>query len=98
MTGVQTCALPISAVQFALTQPEPGIYNCVNPGSVTTYQIAEMMGLEKEWLEQDAFMETVRAPRSNCTLDTTKMQRVFEFKPAKDALYEAVKFINSIPL
>lgn len=84
-----------AAVFFALERPEPGIYNVVNPGSITTYQIAEMMGIEKEWFDHDGFMESVKAPRSNCVLNTDKMQAVFPLSDAVESLWDAIKTLDS---
>ncbi len=66
-----------------------GIYNVVNPGSVTTREVIEI--LERSPFGQrliatgkrfaffpgeEAFRKVTRAPRSNCVLDSTKLQRV----------------------
>ena len=87
-----------AAVFFYLNRPNPGIYNVCNPGSVTTYQIAEMLRLDKEWYDHDAFMEAVRAPRSNCVLNTDKIMSVYPLERATESLYKCVKFLDSIPL
>jgi dTDP-4-dehydrorhamnose reductase len=83
-----------AAVYFALTRPTPGIYNAVNPGSMTTKEIADMMGLNKEWMEPSEFLASVKAPRSNCVLSTEKMQKVFEFSDVRPALYDTLSKIG----
>lgn len=70
-----------TAVRFALERPWFGIYNVVNPGSSTTQQIADMMGLNKPWFTQLEFAQAVRAPRSNCVLNSQKLQRVAPITP-----------------
>lgn len=75
-----------SAVFFALNRPETGIYNAVNPGGINTAGIIHRLGLEKEWFTQEEFLANVVAPRSNCVLNADKMQSVFKFMPAEQAL------------
>ena len=66
-----------------------GIYNVVNPGSVTTREVIEL--LERSpfggrliesgkrfafFPGEEAFRKVARAPRSNCVLDSSKLQGV----------------------
>ncbi len=59
-----------------------GIYNVTNPGSVTTQEVVELIkksGVsDKEFSffdNEDEFMHiAAKTPRSNCVLDTTKLQ------------------------
>ncbi len=79
------------AVDFALHLPRPGIYNATNPSSVTTREIAGMMGLDKRWFKSEAaFLKTVKAPRSSCVLDVTKLMGVHRLRPVREALAECV--------
>jgi hypothetical protein len=55
-----------------------------------------MMGIEKEWFDHDGFMESVRAPRSNCVLNTDKMQAVFPLGDSINSLYEAIKTLDHL--
>ena len=87
-----------AAVFFYQNRPAPGIYNVCNPGSVTTYQVAEMLRLNKEWYEQDEFFNAVTAPRSNCVLNTDKLQSIYPLERATESLYKCAKFLDSIPL
>lgn len=85
-----------AAVFFATKKPPPGIYNCVNPGSVSTLDIAEMMGLRKRWYKDDAeFNASVKAPRSHCTLKTGKLQAVFPLRGVGKALIECIDAMKS---
>ena len=78
------------AVWFAENLPQPGIYNAVNPGGIKTHQIAQMMGLVKSYFTDEEFKAAVIAPRSNCVLNTNKMQKVFLFKNATESLIDAI--------
>lgn len=59
-----------------------GIYNVTNPGQVTTHEVVELIlksGIcRKEYKffkSEDEFMQlAAKTPRSNCVLDTTKLQ------------------------
>ncbi|VVM06921.1 3,5-epimerase/4-reductase [Methylacidimicrobium cyclopophantes] len=66
-----------------------GIYNVVNPGSVTTRQVIDLLGrspfgrrlIEKGkrftfFAGEEEFRKVARAPRSNCVLDSSKLQSV----------------------
>ena len=60
-----------------------GIYNVTNPGFVTTQEVVELIkqsGLIKKqfqfFKDEDEFMcLAAKTPRSNCVLDTTKLQK-----------------------
>lgn len=78
------------AVHFAVNKPEPGIYNVCNPGSSTTRRIADQMGLDKSWFTEDEFKQATRAPRSNCVLNTDKLQKVFPIQSVESALETAI--------
>lgn len=68
----------------------PGIYNVCNPGSSNAKEIVDMMGIEKEFFTIEEFAKATVAPRSNCVLDTTKLQLAFPIRPVKQALQEAI--------
>jgi dTDP-4-dehydrorhamnose reductase len=61
---------------------EFGIYNVTNPGSITAREITQLLEetgvMKKDWQffsDEDEFMrEAAIAPRSNCVLDTSKME------------------------
>lgn len=79
------------AVFMAQERPEPGIYNVCNPGSVTTREVADLMGLEKSWFTEQEFRAAVTAPRSNCVLNTDKLQQIFPLNNALDSVRDTVK-------
>jgi hypothetical protein len=70
----------------------------VNPGGVKTHQIAQMLGLTKRYYTPEEWASKGITPRSNCVLNTDKMQAIYEFKPATKALLEAIDFIRQIPI
>jgi dTDP-4-dehydrorhamnose reductase len=45
-----------------------GAYNLVNRGTVTTHEIAEMLGLEPQWYTPEEFRAVTAADRSNCVI------------------------------
>jgi len=71
-----------------------GIYNITNKGSVTTKEVTEMIneylpGYHKDFKffsNLDKFMSEVTAPRSNCVLDTTKIEKYIDIRTAREAL------------
>ena len=79
------------AVHFALTRPTPGLYNAVNPTGISTKEIAGILGLNKQWMGDEEFSSISVAPRSNCVLNTDKMQAVFKFKDVYQSLLETVE-------
>lgn len=74
------------AVFFYKERPEYGIYNLCNPGSTTTKIIADKMRLDKEWFTEEQFKNSVIAPRSNCVLNTDKLDAVIKLRSADEAL------------
>jgi UDP-glucose 4,6-dehydratase len=84
------------AVWFAENKPMPGIYNAVNPGGLKTHQIAQMMGLTKAYFTDEEFKQAVIAPRSNCVLNTDKMQKVFQFRNATESLIDSIAKIKKL--
>lgn len=63
-----------------------GVYNLVNEGSVTTHQLADMLGLSPEWFTPEEFKSVTAASRSNCTIPANSgMRNVF------DALKERIE-------
>ena len=69
-----------------------GIYNATNPGSITTREVTKMMGGEFRFFEDERdFMKAVKTPRSNCVLDTSKLDRTgLGMKPIREAMKEAI--------
>jgi dTDP-4-dehydrorhamnose reductase len=77
-----------------------GIYNVTNPGSVTTSEVVELIlkhGVNnkdyKFFENEEDFMEkAAKTPRSNCVLDTTKLQSVgIHLRPVEEALDWSLK-------
>lgn len=75
---------------FADNRPDFGVYNAVNPGGVYTDQIAKFLNLNKQILTPEEEKLVMVAPRSNCTLNTDKMQAVFKFTNSDEALSKTI--------
>jgi|LakMenEpi03Aug12_release.lakeMendotaPanAssembly.Ray.scaffolds.fasta_scaffold80447_4 UDP-glucose 4,6-dehydratase len=80
-----------TVIHFCSTLPEPGIYNLCNPGSKRTKDIADMMGLNKEWFTEEEFKQVITAPRSNCVLNNEKLLKIFPIQDIDSALKEAIQ-------
>ena len=77
-----------------------GTYNITNPGSMTTREIAELIlgsgVLHKQFnffASEAEFLRTVaKTPRSNCVLDSSKVQRAgVQLTPVREAIETALK-------
>ena len=77
-----------AVVYFAQKLPPAGVYNLCNPGSVTTREVADFLGLQKEWFTEEEFAASVKAPRSFCVLNTDKMQAIYRLPQIWDALHD----------
>lgn len=78
-----------AAVYFSQHRPEYGIYNVCNPGNTSTKEISDALGLQKEWFTPEEFKNAVVAPRSNCILDTSKLQKIYPLIDAKTIIKKA---------
>lgn len=84
-------------IELILQKVPYGIYNITNAGSITT---KEVISLIQEYIKPekhfkffsnlDTFMQEVTAPRSNCVLDTSKVEQYIKVRSAKDALIDAL--------
>jgi dTDP-4-dehydrorhamnose reductase len=77
-----------------------GTYNLTNPGAVTTSQVAELLRshriTDKHFVyfddESDFMLNAAKTPRSNCVLDTSKLQaNQLPMRPVDIALEEALR-------
>jgi nucleoside-diphosphate-sugar epimerase len=73
------------------------IYNVTQPGYIKTDEIVEMLQKknlvkDKQWFKSiEDFNRVVKAPRSNCTLDSTKILREgIHLTPVHDSLMQAI--------
>ena len=74
-----------------------GIYNMTNKGSSTTKQVVELIKKYSPnkrdfnfFEDLESFSSVTVAPRSNCVLDTSKIERYIDIRSAEEALEEAV--------
>ena len=74
-----------------------GIYNVTNKGGVTTKDVVELIKKHnlsnkdfKFFDDLESFGKETIAPRSNCVLDTTKIEQYIKTRTAIEALEEAL--------
>lgn len=75
----------------------PGIYNITNKGSVTTEYAVDLLKKHNKtnkkfefFDDTESFLSEVAAPRSNCVLDTSKIEQYIKIRSAEEALEEAI--------
>ena len=88
-----------------------GIYNITNKGSVTTKEVVELIKYHlRDYLrlkmpekkfnffeDYDSFSREIKTPRSNCVLDTSKLEKYTPVRTAKQALQDALgKYMHSL--
>jgi dTDP-4-dehydrorhamnose reductase len=88
LTNIEDLADVVS--HFAYTLPPPGVYNVCNPGSITTKEIADKMGLTKEWYTEEEFRSATVAPRSNCVLNVDKLLSVYPMPTLEESLNRVI--------
>ena len=84
-------------IELIEQQVPEGIYNITNKGSVTTRQVINLIkdhGVSNKkfsfFEDIDSFSETVTTPRSNCVLDTSKIESYIKTRSVEDALAESL--------
>ena len=82
------------AIVFYRQRPDYGIYNLCNTGSTTTKRIADKLGLNKQWFTEEEFRNSVIAPRSNCVLNTEKLEAIYKIRPTEEALDYCIRILN----
>ena len=85
------------SIQLIEQNVPKGIYNITNKGSVTTQQVVELIKKHKLsnkdfqfFTNLDDFMQQITAPRSNCVLDTSKIEQYIKIRTAEQALEDAL--------
>ena len=78
-----------------------GIYNIANKGSITTKEVVDLikkhLDTNKEFnffTNLEEFMLEITAPRSNCVLDTQKIEKYIDIRTAKEAIKDALLNYN----
>lgn len=78
-----------------------GIYNIANKGSITTKEVVDLikkhLDTNKEFnffTNLEEFMLEITAPRSNCVLDTQKIEKYIDIRTAKEAIEDALLNYN----
>ena len=74
-----------------------GTYNITNPGSMSTSQVVDLIkehiNPSKEYkffTDFEEFYKHARAPRSNCVLDTTKIENLLKITPLHDSMEQSI--------
>jgi dTDP-4-dehydrorhamnose reductase len=92
-----------SCVKLASMEADPGIYNVTNPGSITASRLFELfienrpetaytIGSKVYFSDMQEFMSQVKAARSNCVLDVSKMQAAgVLMRPVEEAIVDSIK-------
>ena len=85
------------SIQLIEQNVPKGIYNITNKGSVTTKDVVELIKQYnlsnkdfKFFDNLESFGKEIVAPRSNCVLDTTKIEKYIKIRTAQQALEEAI--------
>jgi len=90
-----------ACIESVLGKIPHGIYNLTNPGSIDTKAVIRMIekhlpGEKRDFTfyeNEEVFLGDVTAPRSNCVLDTSKMEAVLgskKMRPLEAALEESI--------
>lgn len=88
------------ALGFARLRPAPGVYNCTNPGAVTTREVVDLLAATVAprhpfnfFVDEAEFMRlAATTPRSNCVLDSAKLSAAgLALSPVRDALGTALR-------
>src|SRR3989338_8414126 len=92
----------ISAAQKLIEKRLTGVYNVVNTGTISPYEIMEMYKRVVDSnhtfkrLTLDELKEVAKTGRSNCVLDSAKLSKEgIKMKPVKKALLEALNRMAS---
>ena len=79
-----------------------GIYNITNKGSITTKDVISLIKKHKLsnkdfkfFSSLDSFASETVAPRSNCVLDTSKIEKYIDIRTAEEALVDAITKYNN---
>lgn len=83
----------IDAIKVLIDKQCVGVYNVVNPEPITHKEIMEIIAPEKdiEYISMDELRKMTVADRSNCTLSTEKLSKIYKMVPTKDAIRRFVK-------
>jgi len=73
-------------VELVRTNAPNGPYNLVNEGSVTTHEIARLMGLSPAWFTDAEFAACTVAPRSICQIPNRKIP----MRPVEEVLVHCI--------
>jgi dTDP-4-dehydrorhamnose reductase len=87
----------VRIVKELIEKEKKGIYNVCNPGAIKHSEILEMYkeivdpNFKYEMISVEELEKFTKAKRSNCVLNTKKLESEVEIKPAKERLKEIFK-------
>ena len=73
-----------------------GIYNVTNKGGITTREVVDFLKFKiknkefKFFKDYEEFEGVIKTPRSNCVLNTNKIEKYIEIRTVQDALEDAL--------
>ena len=89
---------PSYALNLVEQKAPYGIYNICNSGSLWTKEIVDLIKIHldpnkefKFFTNEEEFTKVAKAPRSSCTMDTSKVEKYIEIKPVRQSIEEALK-------
>ena len=92
-----------SCLELVKIQATPGIYNVTNPGSITASRLFELFVENRPetaytiaskvfFSSMDEFLSQVKAARSNCVLDDSKLRATgVMMRPVEEAIVDSIK-------
>lgn len=91
--------MAVVTLRMLAARVPPGIYNLTNPGAILSSQIVELLLQHRIrklpplfFSSKEEMAAAMRAPRSSCVLDSSKISRMgFPMRDIQEALEEAVK-------
>ena len=83
------------AIACATRNIPKGIYNVCNPGHSNAHKIIAMMGIDKEFFTEEEFKDSTVSPRSNCILNTDKINSVFSIRNVETVLKDAIGVLKN---
>ncbi|HCI03464.1 MAG: sugar nucleotide-binding protein [Candidatus Peribacteraceae bacterium] len=90
----------LEATKQLIDKKKTGLYNIVNSGTISPFQIMEMykeiVDPAKEFaaITNDELLKIAKAPRSNCVLNTDKLKKEgIELRPVEEAVKDALEEI-----
>lgn len=75
-----------AAIEILIDKRITGTFNVTNPGTVSPFDIGQIMGWNKPSISASDLDDIVLAQRSSCVLDSKKISRYYKLMPIRLAL------------